>query len=351
MPIKFQIDYGNVISTINELIIPLTFIGKDTQNSIQLNWNNFDYSVPNIDMEVSVNDGEWRPYSIDNGTGEVIALSANDTVKFRGNNETLGSVPPSPGGYWQFIMTGIIEARGNIMSLLDKTRERLDVPEAAFIYMFAGCTSLISAPILPATTLAQSCYYNMFQGCTSLTTAPALPAITLAGSCYSNMLNGCTSLTTAPELPATTLAGSCYWGMFQGCTSLTTAPSILPATELASLCYASMFYNCFSLITAPELPATELADFCYDNMFNGCTSLTELTVYADDISAPNCLNYWLNNTASGTTGILHSLGSADFTGNVPSNWSIILPYQPGYIYVDTSEVIPSSWDDEVFIYG
>lgn len=248
-------------------------------------------------------------------------------------------------------MTGIIEAHGNIMSILDKTRARLNVPEAAFIYMFAGCTSLISAPTLPATTLAQSCYYNMFQGCTSLTIAPALPAITLASSCYSNMFNGCTSLTTAPELPATTLAGSCYWGMFQDCAALTTAPSILPATELASFCYASMFYNCFSLITAPELPAMILAEFCYDNMFNGCTSLTELTVYADDISASNCLNYWLNNTASGTTGILHSLGSADFTGNVPSNWSIVRPYQPGYIYVDASEVISSSWEDEIFLYG
>jgi hypothetical protein len=34
------------------------------------------------------------------------------------------------------------------------------------------------------------------------------------------MFRGCTSLTTAPELPATTLASNCYHGMFQGCTSL-----------------------------------------------------------------------------------------------------------------------------------
>lgn len=34
----------------------------------------------------------------------------------------------------------------------------------------------------------------MFQGCTSLTTAPVLPATTLTNYGYSGMFNGCTSL-------------------------------------------------------------------------------------------------------------------------------------------------------------
>jgi hypothetical protein len=34
------------------------------------------------------------------------------------------------------------------------------------------------------------------------------------------MFYKCSSLTTAPELPATTLAGSCYVYMFYGCRSL-----------------------------------------------------------------------------------------------------------------------------------
>ena len=60
----------------------------------------------------------------------------------------------------------------------------------------------------------------MFQGCTSLTTAPELPATTLADSCYSSMFYVCSSLTQAPALPATTLADYCYYYMFSGCTSL-----------------------------------------------------------------------------------------------------------------------------------
>lgn len=40
---------------------------------------------------------------------------------------------------------------------------------------------------------------------------------TMANSCYSYMFYGCTSLTTAPILPATTLAEYCYFGMFDSC--------------------------------------------------------------------------------------------------------------------------------------
>ena len=139
--------------------------------------------------------------------------------------------------------------------------------------MFVNCTSLISAPALPATTLAVGCYLSMFYGCTALTTAPSLPATTLTENCYFQMFNGCTSLTTAPELPATTLVTGCYNYMFNGCTSLITAPE-LPATTLVRNCYSSMFSDCTSLTTAPELPATTLANYCYYYMFYGCTSLT-----------------------------------------------------------------------------
>jgi hypothetical protein len=60
----------------------------------------------------------------------------------------------------------------------------------------------------------------MFKGCTNLKTAPELPATTLAESCYSNMFYNCTALTTAPELPATTLADHCYIDMFYGCSNI-----------------------------------------------------------------------------------------------------------------------------------
>ena len=142
-----------------------------------------------------------------------------------------------------------------------------------YYYMFKGCTNLVSAPELPATTLAEWCYECMFQGCTSLTSAPELLATTLASYCYAEMFRDCTNLVSAPELPATTLADDCYNSMFAGCTSLMSAPT-LPATTFADYCYRFMFQGCTSLTSAPELPATSLANSCYDAMFAGCTSLT-----------------------------------------------------------------------------
>ena len=64
------------------------------------------------------------------------------------------------------------------------------------------------------------CYRDMFSGCTGLIQAPELPATTLAERCYQEMFSHCTNLTQAPELPATTLAETCYYLMFYGCTKL-----------------------------------------------------------------------------------------------------------------------------------
>ena len=82
----------------------------------------------------------------------------------------------------------------------------------------------------------------MFYGCTSLTTAPELPATTLAQACYQSMFYGCTSLTTAPELPAQTLVQNCYRQMFYNCTSLNYIKCL--ATDISATdCTLNWVYN------------------------------------------------------------------------------------------------------------
>ena len=149
--------------------------------------------------------------------------------------------------------------------------------EECYREMFMNCTSLVTPPVLPATTLTTRCYSNMFEGCTALTTVPELPATTLATWCYTSMFRGCTSLTTVPSnlLPSLSAPYACYNLMFGGCTSLTTTPS-LPATSLGSICYFKMFQGCTSLTTPPSLPATTLGQGSYCYMFDGCTSLTSV---------------------------------------------------------------------------
>ncbi len=189
-------------------------------------------------------------------------------------------------------MRGKIAASGSVTSLLDSNGGNPDisVPDYAFEYMFGDCTSLTSAPELPALSVGNSSYKCMFYNCTSLQTAPELPATSLAKSCYGGMFWGCSSLQTAPKLPTKELATQCYEYMFKGCTSLQTAPE-LPATELAYSCYCGMFMDCTSLKVAPELPATIMYEECYESMFARCDSLTVVPELPATKLAKECYKY------------------------------------------------------------
>ena len=152
------------------------------------------------------------------------------------------------------------------------------------------------------------------------------------------MFSGCTLLVTAPELPATTLADYCYAGMFRGCTSLVTAPE-LPATTLSTYCYYYMFFGCTSLVTAPELPATTLANNCYFYMFYGCSNLNYIQMLATDISASNCLNKWVYGVANTGTFVKNTLMTSltsDVSG-IPTGWDVIDHEQKPYFTIEALE--------------
>ena len=240
----------------------LSFIGNEDftlkTNNTTKNWDGT--------LEYSTDTSTWNTW---NGT-EISSSDSKLYLRGTGNTKITGNSDSR-----RFVFTGTsalkIACEGNIENLLDyETVSAGGHPTMAincYRSMFYGCTSLTTAPALPATTLTNYCYNSMFRDCTSLTTAPALPATTLAEGCYQYMFSDCTSLTTAPDLPATTLAGYCYKFMFYGCTSLTSAPE-LPATTLAGDCYQYMFRGCTALTTPPSvLPATTLAKYCYYGMF------------------------------------------------------------------------------------
>lgn len=139
-----------------------------------------------IFLETSDDEGDsWKDYTWSGSTGaEFTNLAAGAKVYFRAKteNQTIGS---AFSDYYKFVMSGKIAASGNIQTLLKADGSRTDAPTYCYRGMFLDCTSLTTAPELPATTVADYCYYYMFSGCTSLTSAPAtLPATTLANNCY-----------------------------------------------------------------------------------------------------------------------------------------------------------------------
>lgn len=144
---------------------------------------------------------------------------------------------------------------------------------------------------------------------------------------HRNFFIGCTGITSAENLvlPATALTDSCYSYMFSGCTNLQIAPK-LPATSLATQCYVYMFKDCSSLTSAPDLPAPVLAYGSYTRMFERCSSLNHVKCLATDMSATNCLKFWMNGVSGvSSTGTFIKHVNATWNegiSGIPSNWTV-----------------------------
>lgn len=180
---------------------PLTFECFDdepTQSSVAvINYQNLQYST----------DGgsSW-----DNYTGQ-ISFTDVKKISFRGKNATNeGSI--------KFYCSGNCYVYGNIMSLVGgltknsnnqlKTNdfsELKDLQDDKFNQLFydqdvENAHRIYSHPskelVLPATTLTEGCYSLMFEGCSNLVRAPELPASTstVPANAYSGMFIDCTSL-------------------------------------------------------------------------------------------------------------------------------------------------------------
>ena len=189
------------------------------------------------DIEYSKNGGStWTAFN-----GATVSATTGDEIWFKGSL-TGGCGADTETSSSKFYTSGYFFASGNIQSLCG-FYNTLQVYH--FSYLFSKCSFLNidenNKLLLPATTLADSCYESMFKGCASLTTAPKLPAATLANRCYYYMFQGCASLTTAPELPATTLATYCYSYMFQDCASLNYIKAMFTTTPSTS--YMSNWVN------------------------------------------------------------------------------------------------------------
>ena len=246
-------------------------------------------------LQYSVNNGKWENVVKDE---PVTFGGTNGTLRLRGTNNPNGT---STGfnesrnnldySYIQFGTNAEVACTGDIRTLLDyKAYKTVDTSNARFCKLFWNCTVLTSAPDLPATTLAEYCYYSMFNNCSSLKVAPALPATTLAASCYENMFISCSNLQEAPELPATNLTNSCYQSMFEYCSSLKKAPA-LPAQTLESVCYTSMFNGCTNLSSVTMLaPSNQiLGDRFTKWLLNAGTGATSRTLIVKDEDAYDAL--------------------------------------------------------------
>ena len=189
-----------------------------------------DYEISGLEYSVN-NDEKWRKVEKD---GKISFGGEYGDLRLRGTNHNGTAKDESYYSTIKFTDETVnVACTGDIRTLLDwKNYNIVKTDNARFCSLFETCSVLTSAPELPATKLADCCYYYMFWRCTNLTSAPVLPATTLAQECYSNMFTECTNLTSAPELPATKLAVHCYYAMFSNCPKLSSVTMLAPKSEI-----------------------------------------------------------------------------------------------------------------------
>ena len=248
-----------------------------------------------------------------------IPLNAGEKLRLWGDNAVYGGT--AGASYLDTHISGSnpYYAYGDIRSLLSSSdfTTVTTLQPYAFHALFAGQTfdgdgNPILNPMrmhpemeltLGATTLGTNCCEEMFAR-TAITSAPVIPATTLAEGCFSAMFSGCTALVNAPSLPATTLARNCYANMFDFCTSLVNAP-VLNAATLVQGCYSYMFRDCSSLASVKCLATNPvLSDYEVEPYIEG---------NVDD---------WLENTAASGT-FTKKNGVAWPSGSIPDGWSVV----------------------------
>ena len=123
-------------------------------------------------LEYSVNGGDWITVKED---VPVSFGEENGDLRLRGKNPDGTATNSSLYSTIAFINNVDVACTGDIRTLLDWEKYKtVETNNARFCSLFKNCSVLTSAPELPATTLAEHCYYSMFSGCKKLSTVTML---------------------------------------------------------------------------------------------------------------------------------------------------------------------------------
>lgn len=324
------------LSDIEDIDSPyFTIIAMDDNCEVQFRYHTGD------NTRYAIGSGLWRQISQDEtiiiNAGQSIAIQSDSGGNFNvskrfyatGSILSLSSVDDGSGILHRDDVYGLFEGSLVVGCSKDLFAGITQLKGGTVFYeLFANCGFLEQAPNLPSCAIPSACCAYMFKNCRSLEIAPELPSTELGENCYASMFMNCSALRVAPKLPATTLAKGCYASMFNGCTSLRVAPE-LPATILVDNCYgvcegsSGMFGQCTALTNSPRLVAETLAPSCYKEMFYGCSSLNDVTVLANDVSATDCMKFWLRGVS--TTGIVSKLTGVNIQSGesgIPDGWTV-----------------------------
>ena len=132
----------------------LTFTAEEANSTVLLRGEG---NAPSVSLEYSTDGTTWSDFIV--GTTNVTLPNIGDKMHLRAKT-TNTTFATGVNVCSHFVMTGKIAASGSIMYLLKNDGDLDTIPTIwCFCKLFDGCASLTAAPELPATTLANNCYY------------------------------------------------------------------------------------------------------------------------------------------------------------------------------------------------
>ena len=152
------------------------------------------YSENNVDLPVL--------YVVDDVEG-LVELKINNTytipaggsIKIVGNNPKGNIGVDCTRGFADWSGDTTIKVSGKLTSLIDVMGMTDVIPSTAdFSKLFYSAPITDASELVLPTNVAPHCYKQMFSGCTSMVSAPELPATILADFCYAYMFQNCNSL-------------------------------------------------------------------------------------------------------------------------------------------------------------
>lgn len=271
-------------------------------------------------IEYNINGTGWTKI-VSTLEGTPIPVHAGDVVWFRGNNPQYcinGGI--ETGQYSCFSGTTCqFNVRGNILSLF----YRLRYPEMTEFEpdgvgnprnrncenLFVNCVNLISARdlLLLPTKLHFGAYCCMFAGCTSMISAPRhIDADKIDASAFQSMFSGCTSLKQAPETMS-------YNALSAGTSS-----------SYYNIGFVETFDGCTSLEKSPTMKVGTPHNNCMPNTFRNCTSLRYITCLNPSWNSSYTPS-WVQGVPTGNGTFVKKAGVnwGSGTSGIPNGWNVV----------------------------
>ena len=213
-------------------VYPYVTFSAASEQKFKMTFDGFTLGT-NEYFEYSVGDGEWFRFT--SNVSDVAFGGSNGDLRLRGK-----SIRGTADGEYEsttisFTTSDVpVYCTGDIRTLIDyEAYGTVSTANAQFGSLFFNNTVLVTAPELPATTLASECYDYMFCGCTALTEAPVLPAEVLSHACYNGMFARCTNLSEVTMLATDVSAGRCLDNWLMDAGTDATSRTLTVASEAA----------------------------------------------------------------------------------------------------------------------